>query len=101
MIHLKSGSLPLVNPDQSKIEAKLLEGRRTHYTLEILSNRDEHIVTIVAPEPGDWFAIAYRSWHDPNKNKIKQQGILIYFLILKLINILKNVYTSLKNSFVK
>ncbi|XP_011504148.1 PREDICTED: transmembrane protein 8B-like [Ceratosolen solmsi marchali] len=74
-INIKSGSLPLIKPDGSKIEAKLLESRREHYTIEALSNGDEHIINIFAPPPGDWYAIAYRSWFDPNSSRIQQQGI--------------------------
>jgi hypothetical protein len=73
-INIKSGSLPLVRPDGSRIEAKLLESRREHYTVEALSNGDEHMVNIFAPPPGDWYAIAYRSWFDPNSGRIQQQG---------------------------
>lgn len=73
-INVKSGSLPLVRPDESRIEAKLLENRRRHYSVEALSNGDEHVVNIVAPPPGDWYVIAYRSWFDPDSGKIQQQG---------------------------
>ncbi|XP_001600009.1 post-GPI attachment to proteins factor 6 isoform X2 [Nasonia vitripennis] len=74
-INVKSGSLPLVRPDGSRIEAKLLENRRRHYTIDSLSNGDEHVVNIVAPPPGDWYVIAYRSWTNPDTGKIKQQGL--------------------------
>ncbi|XP_058808953.1 post-GPI attachment to proteins factor 6-like isoform X2 [Phymastichus coffea] len=76
-ISLKPGSLPLVRPDGSRIEARLLGGhsRPRNYSLEVLSNGDEHVVNIVAPPPGDWYAIAYRAYQDPEDARIKQQGL--------------------------
>lgn len=73
-INVKSGSLPLVKPDGSKIGARLLETRRRHYTVPAQSNGDENFVSIVAPPHGDWYVIAYRSWFDPDNGKISQQG---------------------------
>lgn len=80
-IILKYGSIALVRPDGSKIEAKLLDdaSRPRNYSIEALSNGDEHVVNIVAPIPGDWYAIAYRSYQDPDDGKIKQQGTLFFF----------------------
>ncbi|KAK2583650.1 hypothetical protein KPH14_009585 [Odynerus spinipes] len=74
-LYLKSGSLPLVRPDGSIIEAKLMKRRRKYYSLNIKSNGDEHMISIDSPIPGDWYAIAFRSWTDPNSDKIKQQGL--------------------------
>ena len=74
-IHIKYGSIPFVQPDGAKVGAKILKERRPHYSLEISSNGDENIATISAPPPGDWYAIAFRSWSDPDNGKITQQGI--------------------------
>ncbi|XP_076764555.1 transmembrane protein 8B isoform X1 [Xylocopa sonorina] len=74
-IYLKSGSLPFVQPDGSKIAAKLMKGRRRYYTLTMESNGDEYMIRIDAPSPGDWYAIAFRSWSDPDNGKITQQGL--------------------------
>lgn len=76
-IHLKAGSLPFVTPDGSTTAARFLEDRRAIYSLDTPSNGDEHIVSIDAPIPGDWYAIAFRDWSDPNKSKIKQQGLSV------------------------
>lgn len=73
-VFLKSGSLPFVRPDGSKIAAKLMKGRRRHYSLDMESNGDEFMIKIDAPAPGDWYAIAFRSWSDPDNGKITQQG---------------------------
>lgn len=32
-------------------------------------------ITIDGPNTGDWFAIAYISWTNPNDDRIEQQGI--------------------------
>ncbi|XP_014598648.1 PREDICTED: transmembrane protein 8B-like [Polistes canadensis] len=74
-LYLKSGSIPLIRPDGSIIEAKLMKRRRKHYALNIQSNGNEHMITIDSPIPGDWYIIAFRSWTDPNSDQIKQQGL--------------------------
>lgn len=74
-LFLKSGSLPFVRPDGSKIAAKLMKGRRRYYSLNMESNGDEYMIQIDAPSPGDWYAIAFRSWSDPDNGKITQQGL--------------------------
>ncbi|KAL0110073.1 hypothetical protein PUN28_013603 [Cardiocondyla obscurior] len=78
-LHLKSASLPFVSPDGSKVAAKLLEtkNRRRHYSIEMQSSGEEYMIKIEAPAPGDWYAIAFRSWTDPEEGKIKQQGLSV------------------------
>lgn len=73
-IFLKSGSLPFVRPDGSKIAAKLMKERRRYYSLDMESNGYNDSIKIDAPSPGDWYAIAFRSWSDPDNGKITQQG---------------------------
>lgn len=73
-LHLKSGSLPFVRPDGSKVAAKLMKRRRRYYSLEMQSGGDQYIIKIEAPPAGDWYAIAFRSWTDPDSGKIRQQG---------------------------
>ncbi|XP_051160937.1 transmembrane protein 8B [Leptopilina boulardi] len=77
-VFLKYGSIPFVQPDGAKIKAKILKERRHHYSLKILSNGDEHLKRIDAPPPGDWYAIAFRSWSDPDNGKITQAGIGVF-----------------------
>ncbi|KAM0730176.1 Post-GPI attachment to proteins factor 6 [Formica fusca] len=76
-LYLKSGSLPFVRPDGSKVAAKLMEmkKRRRHYGREMQSNGDQYVIKIEAPPAGDWYAIAFRSWTDPDTGKIRQQGL--------------------------
>jgi anthranilate/para-aminobenzoate synthase component II len=73
---MKSGSLPFISSDGSKVFAKLMETekRRRYYSLRMQSDSEENVIKIEAPPPGDWYAIAFRSWTDPDKGKIKQQG---------------------------
>lgn len=76
-IYLKPGSIPLVHPDGASVRAKLLKNRRKYYeVINCTSTGDEHQMTIINPASGDWFAIAFRSWTDPNSEKITQQGNL-------------------------
>lgn len=57
--------------------------RRRHYSLEMQSNGEQYIIKIEAPSAGDWYAIAFRSWTDPEEGKIKQQGREKQFIIIK------------------
>ncbi|KAH0548459.1 transmembrane protein 8B [Cotesia glomerata] len=74
-IYLKSGSIPLVHPDGSKISAELLKNRRSFYELNLTSAGDQYEISATSPASGDWYAIAFRSWTDPDSEKITQQGI--------------------------
>lgn len=74
-VFLKYGTIPFVQPDGAKIKVNVLKERRRHYSLKIISNGDEHLTRIDAPPPGDWYAIAFRSWSDPDNGKITQAGI--------------------------
>nr|XP_046479963.1 post-GPI attachment to proteins factor 6-like isoform X1 [Neodiprion pinetum] len=74
-VHIKPGSIPFVNPDKSKVPENLLEARFPHHSLFFTSDGTQQVQNITAPVPGDWFAIAFRSWSDPNDGKIEQQGI--------------------------
>lgn len=76
-VYMKSGSLPFISSDGSKVSAKLMETekRRRYYSLRMQSDGDENVIRIEAPPAADWYAIAFRSWTDPDKGKIKQQGL--------------------------
>ncbi|XP_044011522.1 post-GPI attachment to proteins factor 6-like [Aphidius gifuensis] len=74
-IYLKLGSIPLVHPDGASVNTKLLNNRRKYYEVNFTSGGDQYDVKITTPTPGDWFAIAFRSWTDPNSEKITQQGL--------------------------
>ncbi|XP_014473988.1 PREDICTED: transmembrane protein 8B-like isoform X2 [Dinoponera quadriceps] len=74
-LHLKTGSLPFVRPDGSKVAANLMKRRQRHYSLQMQSNGDEYTIKVEAPPAGDWYTIAFRSWTDPNDEQIKQQGL--------------------------
>lgn len=54
-----------------------MKGRRGYYSLDMESNGDEYRIEIEAPSPADWYAIAFRSWSDPDNGKITQQGELL------------------------
>ncbi|XP_046740850.1 post-GPI attachment to proteins factor 6-like [Diprion similis] len=72
-VHIKPGSIPFVNPDKSKLPVSLLKARIPHYSLFFTSDGTQQVQNISAPVPGDWFAIAFRSWSDPDDGKIEQQ----------------------------
>ncbi|XP_063987375.1 transmembrane protein 8B [Diachasmimorpha longicaudata] len=74
-VYLKYGSIALASPDGSKIGAKLFERRRTFSNFTFKSELDEYELQRPNPAPGDWYAIAFRSWSDPDSEKITQQGL--------------------------
>lgn len=51
-----------------------MKERRQYYSLDMESNGYNDSIRIDAPSPGDWYAIAFRSWSDPDNGKITQQG---------------------------
>lgn len=44
------------------------------YNLAFQSDGATKKVNIDGPYPGNWFAIAFISWTDPNNDRIEQQG---------------------------
>lgn len=63
-----------------------MKHRRRHYSLEMQSDGEQYMIKIEAPSAGDWYAIAFRSWTDPEEGKIKQQGRGKQFLISSSMN---------------
>lgn len=43
-------------------------------SLEFLSDGTTKRLSIDGPHPGNWFAVAFLSWTDPNNDRIEQQG---------------------------
>lgn len=39
-------------------------------------------MSVDGPYTGDWFAVAFVSWTDPNNDRIEQQGIFIQSKLL-------------------
>uniref|UniRef100_A0A0C9QQ78 Tmem8a_0 protein n=1 Tax=Fopius arisanus TaxID=64838 RepID=A0A0C9QQ78_9HYME len=74
-VFLKYGSIAVGSPDGSKIGAKLFERRRQFSNFTFTSEIDEYELQRPNPAPGDWYAIAFRSWSDPDSEKITQQGL--------------------------
>jgi hypothetical protein len=44
------------------------------YTLQFKSDGVTRRMTIDGPHPGNWFAVAFITWTDPNNDRIEQQG---------------------------
>jgi hypothetical protein len=45
------------------------------YSLQFKSDGQTRRMTIDGPQPGNWFAVAFISWTDPNNERIEQQGM--------------------------
>ena len=43
--------------------------------MSMSSAGDEYLMRVSTPAAGDWFAIAFRSWTDPDSEQITQQGL--------------------------
>lgn len=50
--------------------------RFTIYNLQFKSDGSMRRLTIDGPNTGDWYAVAFISWTDPNNDRIEQQGKL-------------------------
>jgi hypothetical protein len=75
-LFLKYGSLPVINPDGSKFPDNFsISNRVPVYHAEFHSDEVPVIIKVASPVPGDWFAIAFLSYTDPNDDQILQQGL--------------------------
>lgn len=43
-------------------------------SLQFQSDGTTKRLSIDGPHPGNWFAVAFLSWTDPNNDRIEQQG---------------------------
>lgn len=75
-LFLKYGSLPVINPDGAKFPDNFsISNRVSMYNAEFQSNNTPVILNVTSPDPGDWFAVAFLSYTDPNNDQILQQGL--------------------------
>ena len=75
-LYLKYGSLPVINPDGAKFPDNFSVSYRVPvYRAEFQSNEVPLMLNISSPFPGDWFAVAFLSYTDPNNDQILQQGL--------------------------
>lgn len=75
-LFLKYGSLPVINPDGAKFPDNFsISNRVPMYNAEFQSNNVPVILNVTSPVPGDWFAVAFLSYTDPNNDQILQQGL--------------------------
>ncbi|XP_049305843.1 uncharacterized protein LOC105233177 isoform X6 [Bactrocera dorsalis] len=75
-IHLKAGSYPVISPETIAFPKNFLSAdqRSKTYSLQFQSNEKQQHFLIEGPQIGDWYAVAFISWTDPNKDRIVQQG---------------------------
>jgi len=75
-LFLKYGSYPVINPDGAKFPDNFsISNRVPMYNAEFHSNNVPVILNVTSPQPGDWFAVAFLSYTDPNNDQILQQGL--------------------------
>lgn len=75
-LFLKYGSFPVVNPEGAKFPDNFsISNRVPMYNAEFHSNNVPTILNVTSPQPGDWFAVAFLSYTDPNNDQILQQGL--------------------------
>ncbi|XP_063221877.1 post-GPI attachment to proteins factor 6 [Bacillus rossius redtenbacheri] len=74
-LYLKHGSYPVINPDGSVFPDHFYTRRVPLYDLDFRSDSSSAGINITCPLPGDWFAVAFLSYTDPNNDQILQQGI--------------------------
>ncbi|XP_046866091.1 uncharacterized protein LOC26529325 [Drosophila willistoni] len=76
-LHLKAGSYPVISPENITFPKHFLssEQRFEIYNLQFQSNEQEQRIKVNGPYIGNWFAVAFVSWTDPNNDRIEQQGL--------------------------
>ncbi|KDR20728.1 hypothetical protein L798_04684, partial [Zootermopsis nevadensis] len=75
-LFLKYGSLPVINPDGAKFPNNFsISNRVPMYNAEFQSDEVPVILNVTSPIPGDWFAVAFLSYADPNNDQILQDGL--------------------------
>ncbi|XP_004524302.1 uncharacterized protein LOC101456267 isoform X1 [Ceratitis capitata] len=76
-VHLKPKSYPVISPENITFPKYFLpaEQRCKAYSLHFQSNEEQQHILIDSPNFGDWYAVAFISWTDPNNDRIEQQGL--------------------------
>ncbi|XP_066157231.1 post-GPI attachment to proteins factor 6 [Euwallacea fornicatus] len=75
-LYLKHASIPLVNPDGTKIPKEFKEISRPEiHNIEFLSDEKKSYINITSPDPGMYYAATFLAYEDPRYEKISQQGL--------------------------
>ncbi|XP_055371744.1 uncharacterized protein LOC129605811 [Condylostylus longicornis] len=76
-LHLKAGSYPVISPENITFPRNFLSAdqRFKIYNLQFESNGRQQRLSVDGPQAGNWFAVAFISWTDPNNERIEQQGL--------------------------
>uniref|UniRef100_A0A1L8D9Q3 EGF-like domain-containing protein n=2 Tax=Nyssomyia neivai TaxID=330878 RepID=A0A1L8D9Q3_9DIPT len=76
-LHLKAGSYPVISPENITFPRHFLSAdqRFQIYDLQFKSDSTTKRLNVDGPQPGNWFAVAFISWTDPNNDRIEQQGL--------------------------
>ncbi|XP_055524828.1 uncharacterized protein LOC129718259 [Wyeomyia smithii] len=76
-LHLKAGSYPVISPENITFPKHFLrtDERFEIHNLQFKSDSITRRLSIDGPHPGNWFAVAFISWTDPNNERIEQQGL--------------------------
>lgn len=74
----------MINPDGIPFPKSFLNISRPEITeLTLQTDLEANYINLTSPTPGDWFAVAFVSWSDPNKDRIHQQGKHFFFNKMK------------------
>lgn len=75
---MKPGSYPVINPDGIPFPKTFLNiSRPAMQELVLQTDVTSNYINLTSPTPGDWFALAFISWSDPNKDRIQQEGNIV------------------------
>ncbi|XP_023298904.2 uncharacterized protein LOC111681379 isoform X1 [Lucilia cuprina] len=76
-LHLKASSYPVISPENITFPRNFLSAdeRFKIYHLQFQSDEMQQRITVAGPQVGNWFAVAFISWTDPNNDRIEQQGL--------------------------
>ncbi|KAB0799793.1 hypothetical protein PPYR_07673 [Photinus pyralis] len=74
-VYLKSGSPPVINPDNSELPKHFLNYSGPIEELKFTSNKTCHYINVTSPYAGFYFAAAFIAYTDPRLRAITQQGL--------------------------
>ncbi|XP_066249341.1 post-GPI attachment to proteins factor 6 [Euwallacea similis] len=75
-LYLKHASIPLVNPDGTKVPKEFKEIiRPAIHNIEFLTDQKKSYINITSPDPGIYYAATFLAYEDPRYGKISQQGL--------------------------
>ncbi|KAK9877559.1 hypothetical protein WA026_018664 [Henosepilachna vigintioctopunctata] len=103
-VYVKRGSIPVLNPDNSKFPEKVRNITKSElHELHLVTNKEYSFINITTPEPGIYYFVSFFPYIDPDQVAVKPTGlskhctgfinIISYISIAHQITLLTNNYS--------